>query len=56
MPCSLLPAKIVRILLEALSLSRGDVREPVFASIVLKFTEDDYTWFNFMSDDACFDG
>ena len=24
---------------------RGDVRESVYGSIVLKFTEDDYTWF-----------
>ena len=28
----------------AISRSLGDVTEPVFASIVLKFTEDDYTW------------
>ena len=26
---------------------RGDVRESVYGSIVLKFTEDDYTWLQF---------
>ena len=25
--------------------NRGDVRETVYGSIVLKFTEDDYTWY-----------
>ena len=34
----------------SLSLSRGDVRESVFGSIVLKFTEDNYTWYYIILD------